>query len=91
MQLLFGCFGHRFELAVVGAFLSDFVVQNQAMSGIHRTLNVVGHERPGRCSHFLRIGLAHNVLSQALSLHQHLAGLVIGLFYLQLRQRCLHC
>ncbi|KPU61620.1 hypothetical protein AN403_5723 [Pseudomonas fluorescens] len=90
LQLLFDRFGHRFELAIVGAFLSDFVVQNQAMFGVHGTLNVVGHEWAGCRSHFSCIGLAHNVLNQTLSFHQHLAGLVIGLFYPQLRKRCLH-
>ena len=66
------------------------MVQNQAVLRVHNTLNVVSHQRDRGRSHFLRIGLANNVLSQTLSLHQHLAGLVIGLFYLQLGQRCLY-
>src|SRR5690606_40431733 len=83
-----GSLGHRFQLLVIAAVLSDSMMHDQPMLAIHRVLHVISHTSPLMGTHHAGLVLTHDVLLQHLYLHQRLGCQVIGLsaFHLLLRR-----
>lgn len=86
--MLFGGFGHWLQLFSVIAVLSHFMVQNQAMCGVHGGLYVVGHPWPFGRTHHSGIAFMGVELLQAHRAHQRLAALIVVLPNFKLRQCC---
>ncbi|MNT04820.1 hypothetical protein D3C72_1394130 [compost metagenome] len=86
--MFFGGFGHWLQLLSVIAVLGHFMMQNQAVCGIHGALHVVGHTRPLGRAHHAGIAFMGVELLQAHRIHQRLAALIVLLPNFKLRQCC---